>query len=74
MEEVRGYLETKVGQGGRLERAGCPVLDGTMLSAPSLQVLKTVAKNRDKGRTNQSAFLFGFGDAGGGPLRSRWTT
>lgn len=34
MEEVRGYLETEEGQGGRLERAGCPVLDGTMLSAP----------------------------------------
>ncbi|XP_014636427.1 PREDICTED: alpha-mannosidase 2C1 isoform X5 [Ceratotherium simum simum] len=34
------------------------------------EVLKTVAKNRDKGRTNHSAFLFGFGDGGGGPTQS----
>nr|KAF6387832.1 mannosidase alpha class 2C member 1 [Myotis myotis] len=33
----------------------------------SFPVLKTVAKNRDKGRTNHSAFLFGFGDGGVGP-------
>ena len=33
-------------------------------------VLKTVAKNRDKGRTNHSAFLFGFGDGGGGPTQT----
>lgn len=35
-----------------------------------VQVLKTVAKNRDKGRTNHSAFLFGFGDGGGGPTQT----
>ncbi|XP_032324937.1 alpha-mannosidase 2C1 isoform X4 [Camelus ferus] len=34
------------------------------------EVLKTVAKNRDKGRTNHSAFLFGFGDGGGGPTQT----
>uniref|UniRef100_A0A8C6E982 alpha-mannosidase n=1 Tax=Moschus moschiferus TaxID=68415 RepID=A0A8C6E982_MOSMO len=33
------------------------------------EVLKTVTKNRDKGRTNHSAFLFGFGDGGGGPTQ-----
>ncbi|KAM5337124.1 alpha-mannosidase 2C1 isoform 2-T2 [Glossophaga mutica] len=36
----------------------------------SFPVLKTVAKNRDKGRTNHSAFLFGFGDGGGGPTQT----
>ncbi|KAL2790871.1 alpha-mannosidase 2C1 isoform 4 [Daubentonia madagascariensis] len=34
------------------------------------EVLKTVANNRDKGRTNHSAFLFGFGDGGGGPTQT----
>uniref|UniRef100_A0A8D1N3H3 alpha-mannosidase n=1 Tax=Sus scrofa TaxID=9823 RepID=A0A8D1N3H3_PIG len=34
------------------------------------EVLKTVTKNRDKGRTNHSAFLFGFGDGGGGPTQT----
>uniref|UniRef100_A0A8C3WBT3 Alpha-mannosidase 2C1 n=1 Tax=Catagonus wagneri TaxID=51154 RepID=A0A8C3WBT3_9CETA len=34
------------------------------------EVLKTVAKNQDKGRTNHSAFLFGFGDGGGGPTQT----
>ncbi|KAK2508946.1 LOW QUALITY PROTEIN: hypothetical protein MC885_008404 [Smutsia gigantea] len=34
------------------------------------EVLKTVAQNRDKGRTNHSAFLFGFGDGGGGPTQT----
>uniref|UniRef100_A0A452TDN4 alpha-mannosidase n=1 Tax=Ursus maritimus TaxID=29073 RepID=A0A452TDN4_URSMA len=34
------------------------------------EVLKTVVKNRDKGRTNHSAFLFGFGDGGGGPTQT----
>lgn len=33
-------------------------------------MLKTVTKNRDKGRTNHSAFLFGFGDGGGGPTQT----
>ncbi|XP_040113202.1 alpha-mannosidase 2C1 isoform X2 [Oryx dammah] len=36
----------------------------------SFPVLKTVTKNRDKGRTNHSAFLFGFGDGGGGPTQT----
>jgi len=34
------------------------------------EVLKTVVKNRDKGRSNHSAFLFGFGDGGGGPTQT----
>ncbi|XP_058150537.1 alpha-mannosidase 2C1 isoform X2 [Dasypus novemcinctus] len=34
------------------------------------EVLKTVTNNRDKGRTNHSAFLFGFGDGGGGPTQA----
>nr|KAF6392794.1 mannosidase alpha class 2C member 1 [Pipistrellus kuhlii] len=38
------------------------------------KVLKTVAKKWEKGRTNHSAFLFGFGDGGGDPLRLWWTT
>lgn len=29
-----------------------------------------MTKNRDKGRTNHSAFLFGFGDGGGGPTQT----
>lgn len=32
-----------------------------------LQLLKTVKNNKDKGRANHSAALFGFGDGGGGP-------
>ncbi|XP_023509028.1 alpha-mannosidase 2C1 isoform X3 [Equus przewalskii] len=36
----------------------------------SFPVLKTVTKNQDKGRTNHSAFLFGFGDGGGGPTQT----
>ncbi|XP_037689284.1 alpha-mannosidase 2C1 isoform X4 [Choloepus didactylus] len=36
----------------------------------SFPVLKTVTNNRDKGRTNHSAFLFGFGDGGGGPTQT----
>lgn len=46
-----------------------PKLTGVNLPPP-VQVLKTVAKNRDKGRTNHSAFLFGFGDGGGGPTQT----
>uniref|UniRef100_A0A8C6GQH4 Alpha-mannosidase 2C1 n=1 Tax=Mus spicilegus TaxID=10103 RepID=A0A8C6GQH4_MUSSI len=34
------------------------------------EVLKTVTNNRDKGRTNHSGFLFGFGDGGGGPTQT----
>lgn len=32
-----------------------------------LQLIKTVKNNKDKGRANHSAVLFGFGDGGGGP-------
>uniref|UniRef100_A0A8C3VD33 alpha-mannosidase n=1 Tax=Catharus ustulatus TaxID=91951 RepID=A0A8C3VD33_CATUS len=35
----------------------------------SFPVLKTVKNNKDKGRVNHSAFLFGFGDGGGGPTQ-----
>ncbi|XP_017672506.1 PREDICTED: alpha-mannosidase 2C1 isoform X2 [Lepidothrix coronata] len=33
------------------------------------EVLKTVKNNKDKGCVNHSAFLFGFGDGGGGPTQ-----
>ncbi|NXE46124.1 MA2C1 mannosidase, partial [Casuarius casuarius] len=33
------------------------------------EMLKTVKKNKDKGRVNHSAVLFGFGDGGGGPTQ-----
>lgn len=35
-----------------------------------LQVLKTMNNNKDKGRVNHSAFLYGFGDGGGGPTQT----
>jgi alpha-mannosidase len=47
----------------------CPTLAHANLPLP-IQVLKTVTNNRDKGRTNHSAFLFGFGDGGGGPTQT----
>uniref|UniRef100_A0A8C3LKI4 Alpha-mannosidase 2C1 n=1 Tax=Chrysolophus pictus TaxID=9089 RepID=A0A8C3LKI4_CHRPC len=34
------------------------------------EMLKTVKNNRDKGRVNHSAVLFGFGDGGGGPTQN----
>uniref|UniRef100_K7E872 Glycoside hydrolase family 38 central domain-containing protein n=1 Tax=Ornithorhynchus anatinus TaxID=9258 RepID=K7E872_ORNAN len=34
------------------------------------EVLKTLKNNKDKGRVNHSAFLFGFGDGGGGPTQT----
>lgn len=34
-----------------------------------LQLLKTVKNNKDKGRANHSAVLFGHGDGGGGPTQ-----
>ncbi|XP_038622895.1 alpha-mannosidase 2C1 [Tachyglossus aculeatus] len=34
------------------------------------EVLRTLKNNRDKGRVNHSAFLFGFGDGGGGPTQT----
>ncbi|NXP52211.1 MA2C1 mannosidase, partial [Heliornis fulica] len=33
------------------------------------EMLKTVNNNKDKGRVNNSALLFGFGDGGGGPTQ-----
>lgn len=62
------------GRGGAREvgwrgSVSCPRLNRAALPRP-VQVLKTVAKNRDKGRTNHSAFLFGFGDGGGGPTQT----
>lgn len=33
------------------------------------QLVKTVKQNKDKGRANHSAVLFGFGDGGGGPTQ-----
>ncbi|GAB0193978.1 alpha-mannosidase 2C1 [Grus japonensis] len=33
------------------------------------EMLKTVKNNKDKGRVNDSALLFGFGDGGGGPTQ-----
>lgn len=33
------------------------------------QLVKTVKNNKDKGRANHSAVLFGFGDGGGGPTQ-----
>lgn len=35
----------------------------------SSQLVKTVKNNKDKGRANHSAVLFGFGDGGGGPTQ-----
>lgn len=53
----------------RRAKAGiCPSCP--MPTYSSLQVLKTVTNNRDKGRVNHSAFLFGFGDGGGGPTQT----
>lgn len=33
------------------------------------QLINTVKNNKDKGRANHSAVLFGFGDGGGGPTQ-----
>lgn len=33
------------------------------------QLVKSVKNNKDKGRANHSAVLFGFGDGGGGPTQ-----
>lgn len=33
------------------------------------QLVNTVKNNKDKGRANHSAALFGFGDGGGGPTQ-----
>lgn len=70
VEEVRGTWWLRCGDGQAGEGwVSCPGLTQAGLSPP-VQVLKTVAQNRDKGRTNHSAFLFGFGDGGGGPTQT----
>lgn len=33
------------------------------------QLINTIRNNKDKGRANHSAVLFGFGDGGGGPTQ-----
>lgn len=33
------------------------------------KLVKTVKNNKNKGRANHSAVLFGFGDGGGGPTQ-----
>ncbi|XP_027955795.1 alpha-mannosidase 2C1 isoform X1 [Eumetopias jubatus] len=47
-----------------------PPGDSYGMQGSAEEVLKTVVKNRDKGRSNHSAFLFGFGDGGGGPTQT----
>uniref|UniRef100_A0A2K6KCA5 Alpha-mannosidase 2C1 n=1 Tax=Rhinopithecus bieti TaxID=61621 RepID=A0A2K6KCA5_RHIBE len=47
-----------------------PPGDSYVMQGSVEEVLKTVANNRDKGRANHSAFLFGFGDGGGGPTQT----
>lgn len=70
VEEVRGISWPRLGREAGWRGPGIqPKLTSVDLSPP-VQVLKTVAKNRDKGRTNHSAFLFGFGDGGGGPTQT----
>ncbi|XP_067327566.1 alpha-mannosidase 2C1 [Anolis sagrei] len=46
-----------------------PPADSYGLSGRVEEMLKTVRNNRDKGRVNHSAALFGFGDGGGGPTQ-----
>ncbi|XP_062819613.1 alpha-mannosidase 2C1 isoform X1 [Anolis carolinensis] len=46
-----------------------PPADSYGLSGRVEEMLKTVKNNRDKGRVNHSAALFGFGDGGGGPTQ-----
>ncbi|XP_042330389.1 alpha-mannosidase 2C1 [Sceloporus undulatus] len=46
-----------------------PPADSYGLSGCVEEMLKTVKNNRDKGRVNHSAALFGFGDGGGGPTQ-----
>lgn len=69
VEEVREHLVAEVGGSGWRGWVSFPRLTHADLSLP-VQVLKTVTKNQDKGRTNHSAFLFGFGDGGGGPTQT----
>lgn len=46
-------------------------MNGLLISTSfeSIQLINTVKNNKDKGRANHSAVLFGFGDGGGGPTQ-----
>ncbi|XP_015265205.1 PREDICTED: alpha-mannosidase 2C1 [Gekko japonicus] len=46
-----------------------PPADSYGLAGHVEEMLKTLKNNRDKGRVNHSAALFGFGDGGGGPTQ-----
>ncbi|XP_060116165.1 alpha-mannosidase 2C1 [Heteronotia binoei] len=46
-----------------------PPADSYGLSGRVEEMLKTLKNNKDKGRVNHSAALFGFGDGGGGPTQ-----
>uniref|UniRef100_A0A670JXK1 Mannosidase alpha class 2C member 1 n=1 Tax=Podarcis muralis TaxID=64176 RepID=A0A670JXK1_PODMU len=46
-----------------------PPADSYGLAGCVEEMLKTVKNNRDRGRVNHSAALFGFGDGGGGPTQ-----
>ncbi|XP_077173478.1 alpha-mannosidase 2C1 [Paroedura picta] len=46
-----------------------PPADSYGLAGRVEEMLKTLKSNRDKGRVNHSAALFGFGDGGGGPTQ-----
>ncbi|XP_054858782.1 alpha-mannosidase 2C1 [Eublepharis macularius] len=46
-----------------------PPADSYGLAGRVQEMLKTLKNNRDKGRVNHSAALFGFGDGGGGPTQ-----
>ncbi|XP_061451222.1 alpha-mannosidase 2C1 isoform X2 [Rhineura floridana] len=46
-----------------------PPADSYGLAGRVEEILKTMKSNRDKGRVNHSAALFGFGDGGGGPTQ-----
>ncbi|KAJ7311155.1 hypothetical protein JRQ81_006760 [Phrynocephalus forsythii] len=46
-----------------------PPADSYGLTGRVEEMLKTMKNNRDKGRVNHSAALFGFGDGGGGPTQ-----
>ncbi|XP_044306519.1 alpha-mannosidase 2C1 isoform X2 [Varanus komodoensis] len=46
-----------------------PPADSYGLAGCVEEMLKTVKNNKDKGRVNHSAALFGFGDGGGGPTQ-----
>nr|XP_056721816.1 alpha-mannosidase 2C1 [Euleptes europaea] len=47
-----------------------PPADSYGLAGRVEEMLKTLKNNRDKGRVNHSAALFGFGDGGGGPTQT----